>query len=450
MKLIKASLLIFLLIFNSNVFSQTNVIDRIIAVVGKNMIKESELETSFLQSKSKYGIIDNPYDIKCEILEGMLINKLMLHQANVDSVSIGEEMVEREMDNRIKYMIRAYGSQENLEKQMSKSLGEIKEFYKDIVRENLMIGEIEQKLTSNIKITPKEVTEFFNNIPQDSLPMVEEEYEFMQIVKLPIITPEEKEIIKERLNGYRERILKGDKFSTLATLYSQDPGSAKKGGELGFFSRGDMVSEFEITAFSLQPGEISPVIETKYGFHIIQLNERRGDQVNCRHILIQPKVSDMELYRVKSFMDSVYNLIQDKKISFEEAVEKFSDDASKLSQGIMINPYTATSKFQKENLNEIMENIDRVKFETMNKGDITKPILFKTENSNAYRLIKVKTMIPAHKVNLKDDYDKILSSALEANKTKTILEWANKRAEKTYIRIDSEYSNCNFKVKWTK
>lgn len=450
MKFIKSSALYLFILLSTSLFSQTNVIDRVIAVVGKNMIKESELETSYLQSKSKQGIIDNPYEAKCDIFEGMLINKLMLHQANIDSVLIGEEMIAREMDSRLKYMIRAYGSQENLELQMNKSLGEIKEFYRDIVKDNLMITEIEQKLVSNIKITPKEVNDFFNNIPKDSLPIVEVEYEFLQIIKNPIINPEEKEIIKEKLNGYRERILKGDKFSTLATLYSDDPASAIKGGELGFFSRGDMVSEFEVTAFSLQPGEISPVIETKYGFHIIQLIERRGEQVNCRHILIQPKVSDMELYRTKNFLDSVYILIKENKISFEDAVRIFSDDPSKLSGGVIINPYTASSKFQKENINEIIENIEKQDFDSLNQGDITKPILFKTENFNAYRLIKVKTKIPSHRVNLKDDYDKVLSSALETSKTKAILDWAEKRSEKTYIRIDPEYSKCSFKIKWNK
>lgn len=450
MKFKKAIIYSLFLILGPSLMAQTNVIDRVIAVVGKNMIKESELETAFLQSRSRHGIVENKYEAKCELLEGMLVNKLMLHQANIDSVYINDEQLDREMDGRIKYMIMAYGSQENLERQMKRSLSEIKEFYRDIIKENMLISETEQKLTGDIKITPKEVRDFYNSIPQDSLPMVEEEYEFIQIVLNPVISDEEKEIVKERLNGYRDRVLKGDKFSTLATLYSDDKESAKKGGDLGFFSRGDMVTEFEIMAFSLQPGEVSPVIETKYGFHIIQLIERRGDQVNCRHILLQPKVSTTETMRVREELDSIYSLIKSKEISFEDAILKFSQDPSRLTGGLIINPYTGNPRFQKDNINEIMENVDRVDFAGLNSGDIAGPILFKTENANAYRLVKVITKIPAHKVNLKDDYDKIYSSALEDLKTQTILEWARQRAEKTYIRIDSDYQNCDYKIDWTK
>ena len=209
------------------------VIDRVIAVVGQNMIKESELETAFLQQKANNGIIENAFTVRCDLLEGMLINKLMLHQAEVDSINVTDEEVNREMDNRIKYMIRMYGSEEALERQMKKSISEIRSFYNDMIRENIMIGQIENKLTGSISITPQEVADFYKSIPQDSLPMTEDEYVFSQIVKLPKVSDEEKAAVKARLESYRERILKGSKFSTLATLYSEDPGSAKKGGELG-------------------------------------------------------------------------------------------------------------------------------------------------------------------------------------------------------------------------
>lgn len=437
-------------LLNTNLFAQTNVLDKVIAVVGKNMIKLSELETTYLQQKQRSGIIEEPFNEKCDIFEGLLINKLMLHQAEIDSVSITEDQINREMDNRINYMIRSAGSRESLEKQMNKTVREIKEYYKDVIKESLLISETNKKITANIKITPKDVSDFYNNIPKDSLPTVEQEYEFSQIVITPIIPKEEKELIKNRLNGYRERILKGDKFSTLATLYSEDEASAKKGGELGFFTRGSMVSEFESVAFSLREGEVSPVFESKFGFHIIQMIERRGDQINCRHILIQPKVSDKELLRTKMKLDSINTLIKNKSISFEDAIKTFSDDPSKLTGGTIINPYTANARFPKENINEMMENIDKVDFEKYNQGDIINPVLFKTESGSAYRLIKVKTKTAQHKVNLKDDYDKVYNSALEAAKTKAILEWANNRITKTYLKIDNDYKNCNFKMNWVK
>ena len=221
------------------------IIDGVIAVVGRNMIKESELETSFLQAKSQVGIMENAFDTRCNIFESMLINKLMLHQAEIDSIEVTDEEITRELDSRIKQMIRMYGSQEVMEKMMKKSVSEIKTIYRDLIRENIMIAQIDQKLTGTINITPQEVVDFYQSIPQDSLPVIEQEYRFAQIVKLPEISDEEKEAVKSRLNDYRERILKGSKFSTLATLYSDDPASAKQGGELGFFSRGDMVAEFE-------------------------------------------------------------------------------------------------------------------------------------------------------------------------------------------------------------
>ena len=255
------------------------VVDKVIAIVGQNMIKQSELEGALLQQKMNSKlIIEDEFATKCDLLEGMLINKLMLHQAEVDSIEVTDDEVNREMDNRIRYMISAYGSQENLERQMRKSLSEIKDYFKDVIRDNIMISQIEQKLTGTLSVTPQEVVDFYNSIPKDSLPTIEQEYEFSQIVKIPQISEEEKESVKARLNDYRERILKGTKFSTIATLYSEDPASAKKGGELGFFSRGDMVGEFENAAFALQDGEISPIIETKYGFHIIQMIERRGNK----------------------------------------------------------------------------------------------------------------------------------------------------------------------------
>lgn len=302
---------------SASAYSQTEntdnlqVVDKVIAVVGQNMVKESELETAYLQQKSNRGIIEDAFMVRCDLFEGMLINELMLHQAEKDSIVVTDEEVNREMDNRIKYMVQMYGSVENLEKQMKKSISEIRAFYSDVIRENIMIGQIEHKLTGDVTITPQEVADFYKSIPQDSLPIAEDEYVFSQIVKLPKVSEEEKNAVKDRLNDYRDRILKGSKFSTIALLYSEDPGSAKKGGELGFFSRGDMVSEFENAAFALQDGEISPVIETQYGFHIIQMIERRGNQVNCRHILLQPKVSDAQLLEAKEELEK--NQIRDRE-----------------------------------------------------------------------------------------------------------------------------------------
>lgn len=426
------------------------IIDGVIAVVGRNMIKESELETSFLQAKSQVGIMENAFDTRCNIFESMLINKLMLHQAEIDSIEVTDEEITRELDSRIKQMIRMYGSQEVMEKMMKKSVSEIKTIYRDLIRENIMIAQIDQKLTGTINITPQEVVDFYQSIPQDSLPVIEQEYRFAQIVKLPEISDEEKEAVKSRLNDYRERILKGSKFSTLATLYSDDPASAKQGGELGFFSRGDMVAEFENAAFSLQEGEISPIIETQYGFHIIQLIERRGNQVNCRHILLQPKISELQMEQARKELSEIKDEIAKGEITFEDAVVKYSDDASKINGGVIVNPYNASASFSKDAINETMQNVDRVDFDAMKEGDITDPVRFKSDLADAYRLIKVTRKTSAHKVNLTEDYDKIQESALNSKKTDIIKEWAEKRIKNTYININPEYRDCNFKLNWLK
>ncbi len=452
----KISLSIIVLFFSFVSFAQQpennpDVVDKVIAVVGQNMIKKSELETAYLQQKMNSNfIIENEYERRCDILEGMLINKLMLHQAEVDSVEVTEDEVNREMDNRIRYMISAYGSQEMLEKQMRRSLSEIKSYYKDVIKENIMIAQIEQKLTGSITVTPREVVDFYNSIPKDSLPTIEQEYVFSQIVKTPEVSEEEKERVKSKLNEYRDRILKGSKFSTIATLYSEDPASAKKGGELGFFSRGQMVGEFENAAFALQDGEISPIIETKYGYHIIQMIERRGNQVNCRHILLQPKVTPQQLQEAYDQLEQIKKEIDNGEITFEEAILKYSDDASKINEGLIINPYNASAIFSKDAINETISNVDKVDFESMKEGEITKPIRFKTELSDAYRLIKINRKTDAHKVDLTLDYDKIQASALDNKKTEIIKEWANKRLKKTYVKIDADYQGCDFKLNWIK
>lgn len=427
------------------------VVDRVIAVVGQNMIKQSELETAFLQQKMNSKlIIENEFEQKCNLLESMLINKLMLHQAEIDSIEVTDEEVNREMDNRIRYMISAYGSQEMLEKQMRKSLSEIKSYYKDVIKENIMIAQIEQKLTGALSVTPQEVVDFYNSIPKDSLPTIEQEYVLSQIVKMPKVSEEEKERVKAKLNEYRDRVLKGSKFSTIATLYSEDPASAKKGGELGFFSRGDMVGEFENAAFALQDGEISPIIETKYGYHIIQMIERRGNQVNCRHILLQPKVTPQQLGEAYQELENIKKQIDNGEITFEEAIVKYSEDPSKVNEGLIVNPHNASAIFSKDAINETIYNIEKVDFNSMKQGEITKPVKFKTELSEAYRLIKVNRKTDAHKVDLTLDYDKVQASALDNKKTEVIKEWANKRLKKTYVKIEPEYQSCGFKLNWIK
>ena len=433
-------------LFCKNVSAQQE-IDGVTAIVGSSMVKFSDVETAYLQNRSSK---ENGEMSRCEILETLLINKLMLHQAQVDSVNVTDEEVESELSQRLGYMIQVYGSQERLEKQMNKSIAEIRESFHDIIKENIMIQQEQSKIVGDLTVTPREVAEYFAKIPQDSLPEIEEQYTLSQIVILPQVSSEDKNQVKERLNSIRDRIIKGARFSTLASLYSDDEVSAKKGGELGFFSRGDMVSEFESVAFSLQPGEISPVFESKYGFHIVQMIERQGDRINCRHILLMPKVSTVQLYNAKEKLDSVKTLIDEGKISFEDAIVKYSQDESKINGGLIINKNNASAVFTLDAINATIGNVDNVDFASMNQGDYTKPVEFKSELSNAYRLIKVKKKIAAHKVNLTDDFDKIQTLALNAKRTEIMRAWASKTIGKTYIKLNDKYSSCNFTLNWNK
>jgi peptidyl-prolyl cis-trans isomerase SurA len=267
------------------------------------------------------------------------------------------------------------------------------------------------------------------------------------IMKSPVIGDVEKQTCIDRLKNFKERIKKGDDFSTLAVLYSEDPGSAKKGGELGMFKRGDMRIEFEAAAFKLKPGEISDIVETEDGFHIIQMIERKGEYINVRHILLQPKVSLASMTRAKAILDSVGSLIEQKKITFADAVIRFSDDPTRNNGGLIINPVTGTSKFEASQLDpKIFFVIDKLKV-----GDISAPILFKTDRGKEeYRLYYLKTRTVPHKANLEEDYAKIHEMALSEKKMNTMNDWIKERIVKTFISIDEEYRKCPFQREWIK
>jgi len=303
------------------------------------------------------------------------------------------------------------------------------------------------KIVGEVKVTPSEVNNFFAKIPADSIPEVGSEYELGQIVKKPPVSEAERKIVKEKLNTLRDRILKGESFTALAALYSEDPGSAKKGGELGMTPRGELVPEFEAVAFNLTKDEISPVIETKYGFHIIQLIERKGGYVNVRHILMRPKVSLEDLIKAKTLLDSVFLLIKSKKMTFEDAAAKFSDDDSRSNGGSIINPNNQSTKFEADEIDQsIFFTVDKLEV-----GQISSPVVMKTEDDQqAYRILYLKKRSSPHRANLKDDYDKIQNIALEQKRNDVINKWITNQLQKTYINILDEYRDCQYVHPWVK
>jgi peptidyl-prolyl cis-trans isomerase SurA len=421
------------------------IIDQVIAQVGGNIVLESEVEAQYMQYVMQEGITSNSENVKCSLLETMLYQKLLLNQAELDSVTVSDAQVESEMDRRLRHYIAMIGSPEKFEEFYGKSILEFKDDLRDQVKELIMVEEVQRTITSNVKVTPSEVKAFFRKIPNDSLPTINSEVELSQIVKLPPINYDEIEKVKTKLEEIRLRVINGESFATLAILYSEDPGSAKNGGELGLFGRGEMFPEFEASAFTLKSGEVSELVETEAGFHILQLIERRGEYINVRHILVRPKVSPLDLAKAKIELDSIAELIENNAYSFEEAVVKFSDDPSKNNGGILINPMTGNSLFDSDQMDpKVFFVVDKLK-----AGEISSPVQFQTEDGkDAYRILYLKSRTDPHKANLKQDWDKIQEWALEQKKQETIGEWINEKSEDTYIKINDKYNSCVFLNTW--
>lgn len=421
-------------------------IDEVVAIVGNKYILFSDIETQLLQIKAQAGS-DKPDDfLKCSIIENMLFQKMLIYQADIDSVVISESQVESEMDRRLRYYVAQFGSQEKLEEFYQKSILEIKEEFRGLVKDQMLADEVQKGITKNVNITPSEVRSFFNEIPADSIPEINSAVEIAQIVRTPEVGEEEKNLLKERLNDYRNRILKGEiEFKTLAYMYSEDPESSKNNGELGLTGRGMLYPEFEAVAFDLRPGQVSDVVETKAGFHILQLIERKGDFVNVRHILLRPKVSMLGLIKAKKELDSIAGLIVSKTISFEDAVKKFSDDPSKINQGLLINPMTGNSVFE---LNQLDPKVFFV-IDKLEPGEISVPVQFTNEDGmEAYRILMLKKRSEPHNANLKEDYNQIQNMALDTKKSKAISDWIREKSQDIYIKINDSFKTCTFQNQW--
>jgi len=422
-------------------FAQGQVIDQIIAVVGNSTIMLSEIENQSIQLQNQ-GYSSTKADIKCEIFEELLIQKLLLNQALLDSIEITPKEIDNIIDARIRYFVSQIGSVEKLEAYYNKSVLEIKESFRNVIKEQELTKRMQSKITDHFKISPSEVKSFFKTIPKDSLPLINSELEIAQITRYPKISDAQKQAVKDRLREFKERINKGDKFSTLAVLYSEDPGSSKKGGELGFMGRGDLVPEFAAVAFNLKEGEISKIVETEFGYHIIQCIEKKGELINFRHILLKPKESTNELFAAKSFLDSIALLIKKDSIGFLPAAEKFSEDIdTKNNGGAMINAQTGNTKFQASQIDPSIYYIVK----DMNIGSVSKP--FESTDSKGkkvYKMVMLKSKSKAHTANLKDDYQLIQDEALAAKKQEELNKWIKKKQEETYIRIDNSYKNCMF------
>lgn len=439
MKRILAALLLLMPI--GAMAQQETRVDGVAAVVGKNIIKHSDIDRAYAQVRMRQGVSDE-FNNRCNIMENLILTQLLVHKGEVDSVEVTDEEVEQYADYYLKSDMRQYGTRDALREATGFTYDELKEQYQRMIRTMLLSRRVEAKLTEEVGVTPREVNEYFATLPADSVPMIPERYEFSEIELQPVVSEAERDRVRMQLAELRERVLKGEKFSMLATLYSQDPGSAKKGGELGFFSRGDMVSEFESAAFALKPGEVSPIIETQYGFHILQLIERRGNTINVRHILISPKVSAEDLLRARIKLDSIADEVRAGHISFEEAAQQYSTSANAKQGGTAVNPTDGTPRFDKATIDE---KYYAVGITGMAEGQVSNATAMQTgDNHDAYRIVRLNKKRPAHRANLADDYDQIYNAALAAAKQRKLQQWAQRQMAITYVRLSDEYKDCVF------
>ncbi len=423
------------------------VIDKVVAIIGRQIVMHSDIETQKMQIKAQNYAV--PEDIECQILEQGMYQKLLVNQAIVDTVEVSEAQVNAETDRRINYYVSQIGSEEKLEEYYKKPMDEIREDLLDIVKEQLTAQNMEDEVTRNVTVTPQEVRDCFKALPKDSLPMINTEFEIEQLSVSPKVEETEILRIKDRLREFKDRVAKGESFATLAVLYSEDPGSAMKGGELGFMSRNDLVAEFSAVAFNLVPNEVSKVVKTEYGYHIIQLIEKRGERMNCRHILLKPKISANEKKNAMMRLDTIRQKIVNKEITFKEACWMFSDDEdTRLNGGVMLNPYTGTSLFEAEQLDPKVATAIR----NLEVGEISKPFESEDDQGNTVcKIVLLRAKTKPHKANLSQDYQRIQNMAIEKKKGDVLEEWLAKTIESTYIKIDDDFKKCKFHNKeWLK
>lgn len=431
------------------VIAQDNVIDEIAWVIGDEAILRSDVEEQRMRYQYEgTKISGDPY---CFIPEQLALQKLYLDQAKIDSIEADERSVNSQVDMRVNYLISQIGSKEKVEEYFKKPMALLKEDIREMVSNQQVIMQMQHKITGDVKVTPAEVSRYFESLPKDSIPSVPAQVEVQILTIAPKVSKEAKEEVKSRLRGFQQRIESGEsEFSTLAILYSEDTESAKHGGEIGFLGKGQLVPEYANVAFALQdPKKVSKIVESEFGYHIIQLIERKGERVNTRHILLKPKVSLLEKDLAKKRLDSVANVIRKNIFTFEESVYAYSEDKyTKNSMGIMTNPKTGNTKFE---LQDLPPDVAKVAY-GMKTNEISDPFLMKNNNGDeVYAIIKIKTSSPAHKANVVDDYLELKELCIAHKKEAMLEEWVKKKQAGVYVRIDPKWRNCDFKYKgWLK
>ncbi len=424
--------------------ANNNIVEEVAWMVGDQPIYKSEIEEAYQQALyEKTPINGDPY---CVIPEKLAVEKLFLHQADIDTVEVAESMVNLSVEQRINYLVNNLGSKEKVEEYFRKPMPEFRQQMADMMRNNYRVQEVQRSLTSDLKVTPSDVRKYFAELPADSIPYVPMQVEVEIITVNPRIPQQEIDDVKARLREFSDQVTRGESsFSTLAILYSQDPGSSVRGGEIGFMGRGHLEPEYAAVAFNLNdPKKVSKIVETQYGYHIIQLIEKRGDRVNTRHILLRPKISTEELETALVRLDSVRaDIVKHNKFTFEQAAEVISQDKdTRNNKGRMVNSESNTTLFEMSQLpQEVARRVDGMKV-----GDISEPFIMKDpkRDRDIVAMVKLTNRVDAHQANLSDDYQTIKGMYEAAAKQKMVKQWLEKKIKDTYVKIEDGWADCEF------
>lgn len=423
--------------------ANNNIVEEVAWMVGDQPIYKSEIEEAYQQMLyEKTPIKGDPY---CVIPEQLALEKLFLHQAEIDTIEADESRVSMAVEQRMNYLITNLGSKEKVEEYFRRPLPEFRQQMQENMRNQSRIQEVQRNISKDLKVTPADVRKYFNTLPDDSIPYIPLQVETEIITINPKIPQQEIDDVKARLRDYADRVNSGESpFSTLAILYSEDSASGVRGGEIGFMGKGHLEPEYAAVAFNLNdPKKVSKIVETQYGYHIIQLIEKRGDRINTRHILLRPKVSDEELTKSVNRLDSLRSEILAEKFTFEQAATVVSQDKdTRNNHGRMVNPENNTTRFEMSQLpQEVAKKID-----SMEVGEVSEAFVMKDprRNRDVVAIVKLTARIPAHKANLSDDYQTIKGMYEESARQKMVSDWVAKKIKDTYVKIEDNWIDCEF------
>ena len=449
----KVYALLLMLFAAVSVYGQDNVIDEVVWVVGDEAILKSDVESERLNAQYEGRKFDgDPY---CIIPEQLAVQKLFLHQAAIDSIEVSEQEVIGQVERRTNWLIEQVGgSKEKLEEYYNKTSTQIREMLRENIRDGLTVQKMQQHIVGEIKITPAEVRRYFKDLPQDSIPFVPTQVEVQIVTLEPKIPLEEVERVKKTLRDYTDGINSGKmSFATYARFYSEDPGTARRGGELGFMGKGELVPEYANVAFNLQDlNKVSKIVETEFGFHIIQLIEKRGDRINTRHILLKPKVEEKDLEAALVRLDSIADDIRNQKFTFDDAATYISQDKdTKNNHGLMANKNTGTARFEMQDLAQVSQEVAKM-VENMNVGEISRAFtMINDKGKEVCAIVKLKSRINGHKATISEDYQRLKAIVMEKRSEDKLEKWIKEKQKHTYVRINEKWQKCDFKYQgWIK